>query len=152
MSTTIISLELDERLLAEARRLAGRQATEVEDVLIQALSFCLAHPEEGLGKEALLHVRQFAQFMGERTDGDWRETSPVFPWLRHLDDEERQEFTCAYIETFNQALEEDEWEALHTFLEGWEATAELNRYPDILAAVLEPADPHQFIEVRPPGG
>ncbi|MCE7080640.1 prevent-host-death family protein [Streptomyces sp. ST2-7A] len=62
----------------------------------------------------------------------------VFPWVRHLDEEEVRSFTVELIEALSDAAELGTGEAVHRAVVSWRATARIN------------ADPEQLRESRLP--
>ncbi|MFJ5551329.1 prevent-host-death family protein [Streptomyces sp. NPDC093225] len=64
----------------------------------------------------------------------------VFPWVRHLDDEEMHAFTVELLEALSDAAELGAREAVHRALVSWRATARINSDPDQPKEALRPLD------------
>ncbi|MFJ2749666.1 prevent-host-death family protein [Streptomyces sp. NPDC087297] len=64
----------------------------------------------------------------------------VFPWVRHLDDEEMRAFTVELLEALSDAAELGARDAVHRALVSWRATARINADPEQLKAALRPLD------------
>ncbi|WP_329280377.1 prevent-host-death family protein [Streptomyces sp. NBC_00691] len=64
----------------------------------------------------------------------------VFPWVRHLDDEEMRAFTVELLEALSDAAELGAREAVHRALVSWRATARINADPAQLTEALRPLD------------
>ncbi|AQT73534.1 prevent-host-death family protein [Streptomyces sp. fd1-xmd] len=62
----------------------------------------------------------------------------VFPWVRHLDDEEVREFTVELLDALSDAAELGAREAVHRAIVSWRATARINADPDRLREALRP--------------
>jgi hypothetical protein len=60
----------------------------------------------------------------------------VFPWVRHLDDEEVRAFTVELLEALSDAAELGAREAVHRAVISWRATARINADPDQLRDAL----------------
>ncbi|MBT2470964.1 prevent-host-death family protein [Streptomyces sp. ISL-66] len=74
----------------------------------------------------------------------------VFPWVRHLDDEEMRAFTVELLEALSDAAELGAREAVHRTLVSWRATARINADPEQLREALRPlaGDDLGPVEVR----
>ncbi|MER6517306.1 prevent-host-death family protein [Streptomyces sp. NPDC001553] len=64
----------------------------------------------------------------------------VFPWVRHLDDEEMREFTVELLEALSDAAELGARDSVHRALVSWRATARINADPEQLNEALRPLD------------
>ncbi|MBD0838674.1 prevent-host-death family protein [Streptomyces sp. TRM68416] len=62
----------------------------------------------------------------------------VFPWVRHLDAEEVQEFTVELLEALSDAAELGARDSVHRAIVSWRATARINADPDQLREALRP--------------
>jgi hypothetical protein len=62
----------------------------------------------------------------------------VFPWIRHLNDEERLEFAHDLMEASRDMTELDVPANLHRILVGWKATARILADPEQLALAMRP--------------
>lgn len=54
----------------------------------------------------------------------------LFPWVRHLDDEEVREFAVELFQALSDAAELDATEAVHRAIVSWRATARIKADPD----------------------
>ncbi|QKW07468.1 prevent-host-death family protein [Streptomyces sp. NA04227] len=75
----------------------------------------------------------------------------VFPWVRHLDEEEVRAFTVELLESLSDAAELGAREAVHRTLVSWRATARINADPKQLAQALRPLDGDDLGSVEVPG-
>jgi hypothetical protein len=64
--------------------------------------------------------------------------SEVFPWVRHLDDEEVREFTVELLDALSDAAELGARDAVHRAIVSWRATARINADPEQLRGTLRP--------------
>lgn len=64
----------------------------------------------------------------------------VFPWVRHLDDEEVRAFTVELLGALSDAAELGAKEAVHRTIVSWRATARINADPEQLRDSLRPLD------------
>ncbi|MCC9309620.1 prevent-host-death family protein [Kitasatospora sp. RB6PN24] len=64
----------------------------------------------------------------------------VFPWARHLDDEEVREFTVELLEALSDAAELGARDAVHRAIVSWRATARINADPEQLRDARRPLD------------
>jgi len=62
----------------------------------------------------------------------------VFPWVRHLNDEEVREFTVELLGALSDAAELGAKDAVHRAIVSWRATARINADPDQLREALRP--------------
>lgn len=74
----------------------------------------------------------------------------VFPWVRHLDEEEMRAFTVELVEALSDAAELEAGEAVHRTLVSWRATARINADPDQLKEALRPLDGDDLGSVEVP--
>ncbi|MFF2849548.1 prevent-host-death family protein [Streptomyces sp. NPDC058001] len=64
----------------------------------------------------------------------------VFPWVRHLNDDEVRAFTVELLEALSDAAELGAREAVHRAIVSWRATARINADPEQLSDALRPLD------------
>ncbi|MBV9026358.1 MAG: prevent-host-death family protein [Streptomycetaceae bacterium] len=62
----------------------------------------------------------------------------VFPWVRHLDDEEVREFAVELFEALSDAAELEATGAVHRAIVSWRATARVHADPDQQRDALRP--------------
>lgn len=75
----------------------------------------------------------------------------VFPWVRHLNEEERKEFASEWLEALSAAGELDNGAAVEGLVAGWRATAEIIADPELYAlATRDRDDDADFGPVPPP--
>ncbi|MFI6345101.1 prevent-host-death family protein [Streptomyces sp. NPDC050560] len=74
----------------------------------------------------------------------------VFPWVRHLDDEEVRGFTVELLEALSDAAELGAGEAVHRVVVSWRATARVNADPEQLADAHRPLDGEPLGQVEMP--
>ncbi len=61
--------------------------------------------------------------------------SETFPWLKYLDDEEKEEFHSELIHSVSRAAKFDNWDDIEDLLGDWKATAETKNNPDVIKAL-----------------
>ena len=74
----------------------------------------------------------------------------VFPWVRHLNAEELEEFAQNLIDATRDITELDVPANLHRILVGWRATARILADPELTAEALRPIAEGEFGEVWAP--
>ncbi|MGH3244976.1 MAG: DUF6247 family protein [Trebonia sp.] len=75
----------------------------------------------------------------------------VFPWVRHLNDEERQEFAAEWLEALSAAGDLDNGAAVEGLVAAWQHTAEIIADPELYAlAMREYDDADDYGPVPPP--
>lgn len=62
----------------------------------------------------------------------------VFPWVRHLNDEEVRQFTVELLDALSDAAELGARDAVHRAVVSWRATARINADPDQLREAQRP--------------
>lgn len=62
----------------------------------------------------------------------------VFPWVRHLNDEEVRGFTVELLDALSDAAELGARDAVHRAIVSWRAAARINADPDQLREALRP--------------
>lgn len=97
------------------------------------------------------YAKQISQFFLEmiKANYDLKE-SIVFPWLKDMDKEDRQEFCRELTETFAECLTKEKWDALEELLEDWEATAETNRNPEAVEAWQTRGHQEEYVPLEAP--
>lgn len=61
--------------------------------------------------------------------------SDIFPWLKYLDDEEKEEFHSELVNSVSNAVKSDNWDEIEELIGDWKATAEAKSNPDIMKAL-----------------
>ena len=75
----------------------------------------------------------------------------VFPWVRHLNDEERNEFAAEWLDALSAAGELDNGAAVEGVVAAWQYTAEIIADPELYAlATREYSDDDDYGPVLPP--
>jgi hypothetical protein len=64
----------------------------------------------------------------------------VFPWVRHLPEDSRQEFAAEWLDALNAAGELDNTAAVETLVAAWKYTAEIYSDPELLALATREYD------------
>jgi hypothetical protein len=65
----------------------------------------------------------------------------IFPWVRHLNDNERQEFTAEWLATLTAAAEMENNAAVEGVVAAWRHTAEIIADPVLYAIATKTHDP-----------
>ncbi len=92
------------------------------------------------------YVPMVIRFCQERVLNDNKST--VFPWIEHLNKEERVEFGDELLVSFDSAAREGKWADFEEMLEDWKATAEVNSNPEIVEALLAEEDPSTYVRSK----
>ncbi|HTR93455.1 MAG TPA: DUF6247 family protein [Trebonia sp.] len=74
----------------------------------------------------------------------------VFPWVRHLPEDERQEFAAEWLGTLSAAGELDNGAAVETVVAAWQHTAEIYADPELYARLTRDHDDADYGPVLPP--
>jgi Family of unknown function (DUF6247) len=74
----------------------------------------------------------------------------VFPWVRHLNDDERQEFAAEWLEALGAAGELDNGAAVEGLVAAWQHTAEIIADPELFAILTREHDGSDYGPVPPP--
>ena len=74
----------------------------------------------------------------------------VFPWVRHLNDDERQEFAAQWLEALEAAGELDNGAAVEGLVAAWQHTAEIIADPELFAILTREHDGSDYGPVPPP--
>ncbi len=101
--------------------------------------------------QGVLHARLVGQFVLEMTRVNQQlADSAVFPWFKDLDDEERRSFYRELVETFFTCLVLEDWRRFDELLEDWQATAEANQRPEVLATWRTRGNPADYALMKLP--
>jgi hypothetical protein len=74
----------------------------------------------------------------------------VFPWVRHLNDDERLEFAAEWLEALEAAGELDNGAAVEGLVAAWQHTAEIIADPELFAILTREHDGSDYGPVPPP--
>jgi Family of unknown function (DUF6247) len=74
----------------------------------------------------------------------------VFPWVRHLNDEERQEFAAEWLEALGAAGDLDNGAEVEGLVAAWRHTAEIIADPELLAFLTRDRESFDYGPVVPP--
>jgi hypothetical protein len=74
----------------------------------------------------------------------------VFPWVRHLNDEERQEFAAEWLQALSAAGELDNGAAVEGVVAAWQHTAEIIADPELLSFLTRERESFDYGPVHPP--
>jgi|SRR3972149_9774869 len=85
-------------------------------------------------------------YSGEVKNGQ-EEKSKAFPWVKHLDNNEREQFFTELIETFQKSVDSDDWLAFENMLEDWKATAEAESNPETVKALQPKKKTDEYVRL-----
>jgi hypothetical protein len=74
--------------------------------------------------------------------------SNAFPWIEHLDDEEKRQFHEEFIDSIMMAIITEDWDGVETLLEDWKATAETESDEEIMKALGAKQEPDKYIALK----
>jgi hypothetical protein len=74
----------------------------------------------------------------------------IFPWVRHLPDDEKQEFAAEWLDTLRAAAELDNNGAVEGVVAAWRSTAEVYADPELYAILTREHDGTDHGPVAPP--
>jgi hypothetical protein len=74
----------------------------------------------------------------------------VFPWVRHLPDDARQEFAAEWLDALSAAGELDNGAEVEAVVAAWKYTAEIYSDPELLALATRQYDDDDYGPVPPP--
>ena len=74
----------------------------------------------------------------------------VFPWVRHLPEDARQEFAAEWLDALNTAGELDNGAAVEGLVASWRSTAEIYADPELFAILTRKHDGTDYGPVLPP--
>lgn len=97
----------------------------------------------------LQYARLFGRFMVEHNQG-FPPTELV--WYELLESDEQQEFVAELVQEFSRMMTTGQWQPFANLLHDWQATAEANQNPELLAALAAPYDPGEYARVERPNG
>jgi len=75
----------------------------------------------------------------------------VFPWVRHLPEDARQEFAAEWLDTLSSAGELNNNAAVETVVAAWQHTAEVYADPELFARLTRDHDGTDYGPVPRPG-
>lgn len=115
--------------LNRAREIGGLTITQgsVADLVL------VGRDDIRLAYEALYCQNILAGFLAERFM-NLQGKSLVFPWLKHLSDEERKEFENELIATYAECVLMRDWSRFTILLDDWKATAETIQNAEVMEA------------------
>jgi hypothetical protein len=103
--------------------------------------------DEAIHAKILEYARLVAQFLLEQRQGV---ESQVLPWYKHLEADEQEEFMAEFLHWFSYMVQTGDWQRFGYLLQDWQATAESNLNPELLAALEAPHRPEEYIPVERP--
>jgi hypothetical protein len=103
--------------------------------------------DEAAHAKILDYAQLIAWFLLERRQGM---ESQVWPWYKHLEAEEQEEFMAELLHCFSDMVQTGDWQGFAYLLQDWQATAESNLNLDLLAALEAPHHPEKYIPVERP--
>ncbi len=74
----------------------------------------------------------------------------IFPWVRHLPDDEKREFAAEWLDTLRAAAEMDNNGAVEGVVAAWRSTAEVYADPELYAVLTREHDGTDYGLVSPP--
>ena len=93
------------------------------------------------------YARLVAQFLLEQRQ---EVESQAFPWYKHLETDEQEECMADLLRCFSDMVQTGDWQEFAYLLQDWQATAESNLNPELLAALEAPHRPEEYIPVERP--
>ncbi len=75
-------------------------------------------------------------------------TEEIFPWLKHLDREDREAFYLELFATIGQALQTGDWQPVQELIEDWQATATILADTELTAILSEPLEQGEWEPFR----
>lgn len=103
--------------------------------------------DEAIHARILEYARLVARFLLEQRQGV---ESQVLPWYKHLKTDEQEEFMAELLHCFSDMVQTGNWQGFAYLLQDWQATAESNLNPELLAALEAPHRPEEYISVKRP--
>jgi len=103
--------------------------------------------DEAIHAKILDYARLVARFLLGRRQGV---ESQALPWYKHLDAGEQEEFMAELLHCFSDMVQTGDWQEFACLLQDWQATAESNLNPELLAALETPYRPEEYIPVERP--
>ncbi len=89
-------------------------------------------------------ILQFCQELNSEQVGK----SDVFPWIKHLSEEEIADFYGELLSTFKDITHSRNWLALEEVISSWQATAEAITNPEMLELLNSDLDSEEFTTVE----
>jgi hypothetical protein len=74
----------------------------------------------------------------------------VFPWVRHLPEDARQQFAAEWLDALNTAGELNNGATVEGLVAGWRSTAEIYADPELFAILTREHDGTDYGPVLPP--
>ncbi len=74
----------------------------------------------------------------------------IFPWVRHLNDDEKREFAAEWLATLTAAADMDNNAAVEGVVAAWRHTAEIYADPELYAILTRKIDKGDYGPVPPP--
>jgi len=74
--------------------------------------------------------------------------STKFPWIEHLDEEEKKQFHEEFIGSTETAVFSEDWDMVETLLEDWKATAETKSDKEVMKALRAKQEPGKYIALK----
>jgi hypothetical protein len=74
----------------------------------------------------------------------------IFPWVRHLPDDEKQAFVAEWLDTLRAAADMDNNAAVEGVVAAWRSTAEVYADPELYALLAREHDGTDYGQVTPP--
>ena len=103
--------------------------------------------DEAIHAKILEYARLVARFLLEQRQGV---ESQVWPWYKHLEADEQEEFLAELLHCFSDMVQTGDWQGFAYLLQDWQATAESNLNPELLDALEAPHWPEEYISVERP--
>jgi len=103
--------------------------------------------DEAIHAKILEYARLVARFLLEQRQGAELQ---VLPWYKHLKTDEQEEFMAELLHCFSDMVQTGNWQGFAYLLQDWQATAESNLNPELLAALEAPHRPEEYISVERP--
>jgi hypothetical protein len=103
--------------------------------------------DEAIHAKILEYARLVARFLLEQRQGGG---SQVLPWYKHLETDEQEEFIAELLHYFSDMVQTGDWQGFAYLLQDWQATAESNLTPELLAALEAPHRLEEYIPVERP--
>ena len=74
--------------------------------------------------------------------------SNTFPWVEYLSDNDKMRFHTELLSTTIKAMVTSNWNNLENLIADWEATAMVEKIPEVAEALREEEDSSQYVEVE----
>jgi len=93
------------------------------------------------------YTKMFIQFCYERNSKQLGK-SDIFPWIKHLDKQEIEEFYEELLSNFKDTVYSKNWLALEEMLNAWRATAEAKTNPEIMELMNPKGRPREYVRLK----